>query len=282
MTSASDRRETPLTAWLFDVDGVLTDPERKIVADLALFDELICRLRAGEPVGLNTGRSLEVIGETVLDPLERRLSDRSLLAGLIGIGEKGGVWVEYTADGARVEYVDPGVAVPLDLQNAVRALVRQPRFADCMFYDETKRTMISVELRAGRTVAEFAPRQRELAAELRELVARHPDGSDLRVDPSRIATDVEHTHMGKGRGAQQFVALLESRHIRPQRYVCFGDSASDYPMLEALLALGQRAELVFVGERHLLAGQDTRFVTFTDQLCDPGTLTYLRAARDSA
>ena len=72
---------TPRTAWLFDVDGVLTDPERKIVAESALFDELIRRLTHGEPVGLNTGRSAEFIVAAVLDPLERHAPDRGSCAG---------------------------------------------------------------------------------------------------------------------------------------------------------------------------------------------------------
>jgi phosphoserine phosphatase len=272
-----DRRQpTPRTAWLFDVDGVLTDPERKIVAEEALFDEILRRLRRDEPVGLNTGRSLDFIAKAVLAPLENRAEVPRLLAGMIAVGEKGGVWITYSATGAREEHVAAGVSVPHDLRAAVRTLVRQPRFSDCMFYDETKRTMISVELRHGKTVAEFEGPQRAFTAALQALLAAHPRGRELRIDPSRIATDVEHASMGKGRGAARFVALLDARGIRPERYACFGDSASDYAMLIELLRQGLRAEMIFVGERRLLAGMDTRLVTFMEQLCDKGTLSYLQ------
>jgi len=270
-------RAAPRTAWLFDVDGVLTDPERKVVAEEALFDELLLRLAKGEPVGLNTGRSVPFIVEGVLEPLEARASDPHLLRDVIAIGEKGGVWIDYPASAPRAIHVDAGVAVPADLQAAVRALVARPPFAETMFYDETKQTMISVELRADTSIAAFAPRQRELEAALRTLLADHPRASELRIDPSRIATDIEDVRMGKGYAAAQYVTLLAARGIFPARFVCFGDSASDYAMLAELLRLGKPAELVFVGERHLLAGNDTAHVTFTAERCDRGTLSYLRA-----
>jgi hypothetical protein len=263
-------------AWLFDVDGVLTDPERKVVTRPALFDELARRLRAGEPVGLNTGRSLEFVVERILEPLEAHVGERALLHRVIAIGEKGGAWVNYDADGVVEEQVDPDLAVPAELQVAVRTLVARPPYDELMFYDETKRTMISTELRDGMSVAEFTPLQVRLVAEMRELLARRGLTERFQIDPNRIATDIQHQHVGKALGAQRFVELLEGRSEVPERYICFGDSASDYEMLTGLLALGKRAELVFVGERELLSGKDARFVTFSELMCDEGTLEYLR------
>lgn len=269
--------QTPPTAWLFDVDGVLTDPESKRVLRDDLFEEILKRLARHEPVGLNTGRSARFVLDQVLHPLETRTRDRSLLSGLVGIGEKGGVWIDYTADGTSAAHLDSAVAMPQDLQEAVRALIEKPPYAETMFFDETKQTMISTELRLGRSVDEYAAPQRRLVEDLRALLAAHPLGPELRLDANRIATDVEYRRMGKGYGAERYMALLAKRGIQPGRFVCFGDSASDYDMLEALLRLGARAELVFVGEERYLLGKDTRHVTFTSELCDAGTLSYLRA-----
>src|SRR5690242_12367840 len=130
---SADARERPPAAWLFDVDGVLTDPELKRVTRPALYDELIARLRQGEPVGLNTGRSLAFI-DGVLGPLEERLADKRLLRSLVAIGEKGGAQITYDEDGMRTLHVDPRIAIPQALHDEVRALAQEPTFASCMFF----------------------------------------------------------------------------------------------------------------------------------------------------
>ncbi|HEY7983996.1 MAG TPA: hypothetical protein VID73_07510, partial [Ktedonobacterales bacterium] len=245
--SPAGDRATPAVAWLFDVDGVLTEPAHKTVREPALFAELIRRLARGEPVGTNTGRSLTFLSGGLLDPLEALVPDRRLLHGLIAIGERGSAWVTYDADGARGEYLDAATPLSPALRDEVRALVQRPDLAAVMFFDETKRTMISTELRPGKTIAEYAGPQRALVAALHALLARHGLADQYRVDPTSIATDVEYRGVGKAYGAAKFAAMLEARGIHPARYVCFGDSLSDYDMLAALLTRGDRAELIFVG-----------------------------------
>lgn len=271
------RLSTPRTAWLFDVDGVLTEPELKAITQPALLDELIRRLQLDEPVGLNSGRSLHFLDERVLRPLEQRIVDRSILRGLTALGEKGGARITYTAGGVQIAYVDERISVPSELQHDVRRLVQRQEFSGVMFYDETKRTMLSVELRAGTSQADFSARQPLLLAELKQLLAKHGLSGDFRVDPTRIATDVEHTLFGKAYGASQFVELLDAAGIHPKRYVCFGDSISDYDMLDELLRLGKQVRFVFVGERDLLSGKNLRYVSFPHDPFDQGTLNYLQS-----
>ena len=45
-----------MNAWIFDVDGVITNPIEKRVTLSKIVDELIRRLKKNEPIGLNTGR----------------------------------------------------------------------------------------------------------------------------------------------------------------------------------------------------------------------------------
>jgi len=268
--------ERPPIAWLFDVDGVLTSPELKRITQPGLYKELIKRLRRGEPVGLNTGRSLSFLTE-LLHPLEVQLIDKRLLRYVVALGEKGGVRLDYGLSGEHVPDVDSSIDIPKDLQAQVRALADESRFSICMFFDRTKQTMISLELREGCLIEEFESRQREVVDRLRALLERGNWHKQFSIDPTRIATDVQHTYVGKALGTLKFVKWLETRGINPVRYVCFGDSSSDYEMLEQLLQLGKQAQLVFVGEKHLLHGKDTRFVTFTHLPCDQGTLSYLQS-----
>src|SRR3989344_2543991 len=87
------------TAWIFDVDGVITDPEKKEVTNPQLFDELIKRLKKGEPVALATGRALEWVIKKIVNPLESRIkennSDISLLDNFYVSGEFGGSHLFY-------------------------------------------------------------------------------------------------------------------------------------------------------------------------------------------
>lgn len=266
----------PETAWLFDVDGVLTDPEKKRVTQPEMFNELIKRLEKGEPIGLNTGRSLDFMITEILNPLESTISDRSLLRNVFAVGEKGAAWVTYDDNGERTINVDSSVSVPQEIQDQVRELASQPPYSDIMFYDETKRTMVTVELKPDRTVAEFTAPQQGLTLALQTLLSKHHLEDNFKVDPTRIATDVENRHVGKALGARKFIELLGGRGIEPQEYIGFGDSASDYEMFEELNRLGKKSQFVFVGGREHLTGKDLTSVTFTEQLVDSGTLQYLQ------
>lgn len=274
----------PRTAWLFDIDGVITDPEQKRIKHLEIIDEIISRLQKGEPVAGNTGRSLNFVSERLLDLLEQKLQkqglETSLLHNIYITGEKGGTWLLYDENGARERYVNSSLATPefKKMQEEVRRLV-QAGFSDSMFFDETKQTMISVEINDGKTIKDFPPRQAELAPLLQALLVQHNLGNAFRVDTTRIAIDVENQELGKALGARQFVELLRERGVEPEQFKAFGDSASDYEMAEELHRLGLSVEFVFVGGKELLRGKNTELfpITFTPGHCDEGTIEYLKA-----
>lgn len=269
-------RPSSSTAWLFDVDGVLTSPEEKKVVLLEIFVELIKRLRKNEPVGLNTGRSLDFITSEVLNPLEKIAGDKKILKNVVGIGEKGGAWIVYDEGGKRITSVDKNISVPVEIQNKVRELIGKSKFSEKIFFDETKETMVTVEIRPGVTVKQFETIRREIDTELKRILDDYHLGDEYRVDATRIAIDIESKKIGKAYGARKFAELLKERGIDPQKYICFGDSESDFDMYEELKRMGKLAELVFVGERDVLEGKNLQEVKFTGKLLDKGTLDYLR------
>jgi len=278
-TPESDR-QNPRIAYLFDVDGVLTDPEAKKVNHSQIFNQLIKRLQRKEPVGLNTGRSLEFMTEHVLNHLEAMVSDKKLLRNIFAVGEKGAAWITYDDKGKRSTHVDKDISVPHKIQNEVREMVSQPQYADTMFYDETKLTMVSVELlprenRPGKSFIDFQTAQKQLNTDLQNLIFKHHLDSSLKVDPTRIATDLENKHVGKALGVRKYIELLHCRGIEPDAYLSFGDSTSDYDMHEELLRLGKKSQFVFVGGREHLRGKSEEGVIFTDKHVDEGTLEFL-------
>jgi len=97
-----------------------------------------------------------------------------------------------------------------------------------------------------------------------------------KVDPTRIAVDVENNNVGKALGARKFVEFLNNNEIEPAEYVCFGDSVSDYDMYEELQKKKKKVRFVFVGGKEYLLGKNTNEVEFTDKLFDLGTLDYIQ------
>lgn len=277
-SSTRQRLERPATAWLFDIDGVLTEPEQKVIRKKEILVELTRRLERGDPIGGNTGRSLRFAEERFLDPLVEILGNAALLANVAVIGDKGGTWLVHDGDGGRLRFVDESLET-----ETLRGLLEDARrlvyaeYVDLAFVDETKQTMVTIEMKDGVRINDFQAIQGELVGKLRRAVEARGLASRFRVDATRIAIDIEDVRAGKALGARRFVQFLRGRGINPQHYVAFGDSPSDYDMAEELHRLGLSVEFVFVGGKDYLHERDRGSfpVVYTRGRCDDGTLEYL-------
>jgi hydroxymethylpyrimidine pyrophosphatase-like HAD family hydrolase len=235
---------TPPLALLLDVDGPVASPvTRNVKAEI--IEDLVALATAGIPVVFNTGRSDAFIREQVMDPMIAA----GIPAGTIihAICEKGAVWFSYTADGAGPIHVDRELAVPQAYGDDVRRLVAED-YARHMFFDETKRAMVSVEQHIDVPSADYLDEQKLFDADAMELMARHglgvvrldhhePDSDDqvdYRVDPTIISTDIESIRLGKDLGASRAVELLAAQGITPQAWRTVGDSRTDYAMADWL------------------------------------------------
>lgn len=262
---------------IFDVDGVLTHPSKKIVTEPELFNQFMRRLKAGEPIILNTGRAVDFMLKRILEPLEQLVDDKKLLKNLFAVGEQGAVSVQYDNMGKRTEFVDQSISVPKSLQIEAKRLTEE-KFSDIAFYDITKKTMISIEMLDGLSVDEFRRKQGELNNELKKLLAQHGLTAEYKIDPTRIATDVENKHVGKGLAVQKALKWLTEQKIKPERFITFGDSPSDTAMADELCQRGLPVAFVFVGEKNLLADKKLEFpVTYTVEQCESGTIEYLKS-----
>ena len=257
-----------MNAWLFDVDGVITSPTDKKITQPQILDQLIKRLKKGEPIGLNTGRSRDFVVEKVLIPLEEKIEERNLLNLVVAVAEKGGVFITYENE-ERVEKINQDLKVPEELINRVRKLT-ESEFSDTMFFDETKRTMISVEMLDSSNLDTFHEKQNYLVERLNELLEELSLSQNLEIDPTNIAIDVENKHVGKDLGTKIFLNILEKKGITPSNFICFGDSKSDFEMLDELNAADKKVEFVFVGK-----DTDRTDIIRTEKNYDKGTLEYL-------
>jgi hydroxymethylpyrimidine pyrophosphatase-like HAD family hydrolase len=231
---------TPPLALLLDVDGPVASPVTRDVKQEIILD-LVALAAAGIPVIFNTGRSDAFIRGQVMEPMIAA----GIPAGTIihAICEKGAVWFSYTAAGPGPIHVDRELAVPAAYGDDIRRMVAEDYSAH-MFFDETKRAMVSVEQHIEVPNAEYLAEQKLFDADAMDLMARHglgvvrldhhapnsDDEVDYRVDPTIISTDIESVRLGKDLGASRAVELLAAQGITPQAWRTVGDSRTDYAM----------------------------------------------------
>ena len=270
----------PLYAYLFDVDGVLTNPWTKKVEKVELFIQLEKRLGMGMIICLNSGRAQNFLEQEILDPLKNRLNDTSLMNNVVAIGEKGGGLIVHDTSGRRTVQIEKDLQVPQSIQNKVKTLLGE-KYSDTMFYDDTKQTMVTLEVlpaaqMGGQTPDDFKRAQKKLCADLQAILDGAGLSSQFRVDPTGIATDVESVLAGKAHGAEIFIRYLNDRGIRPDQFKCFGDSKSDIEMHKRLKELELPSEFIFVGNRENFdPAQKDGIIFISGEFNDTATLKYL-------
>ncbi|MBP3037591.1 hypothetical protein J2M53_15200 [Arthrobacter sp. zg-ZUI100] len=240
---------SPRFGLLLDVDGPVASPVSRSVPPEIIAD-LVSLAAAGWPVVFNTGRSDEFIREQVMRPMIAvgLSADTTLHA----VCEKGAVWFSFTGAGPGEPQVDAELALPADYADAVRALVAQ-KYSAHMFYDETKRAMVSVEQHVEVANADYLEEQAQFDADALALMRKFDlgvcrldhhapdsdDSIDYRIDPTIISTDIEALGVGKDLGARRALALLRAAGTEiPRTWRTVGDSRTDYAMATELHALG--------------------------------------------
>jgi hypothetical protein len=248
---------TPVTAsigLLFDVDGPIASPVSRRIAIPSIVGDLVLLAGAGVPIAFITGRSDAFIRDEVMTPLfAAGLGDALAAPGgrMFAVFEKGAAWSAVTADGLAEVSVDESVALPAEVVDGVRRLVASD-FSDTMFFDETKRAMISVEQRTDVSHADYLAAQPLFNAAAFDLVAAHGLGVRLadresadaagqvpfRLDPTIISTDIESVLLDKDRGAERALEYFAAHGALPRLWRSVGDSRSDYLMADHLHAAG--------------------------------------------
>ncbi|MGG7466148.1 hypothetical protein [Plantibacter sp. YIM 135347] len=250
--------QRPILGLLLDVDGPIASPITRTINIPSIASDLAELANAGVPIAFNTGRSDAFLREVVVPPLQAAgLADD---VRLYGICEKGAVWFRFTADGIDELRVDDTVALPEGYPEAVERIV-EARYAETVFFDATKRAMVSVEQHVHVTPEQYdavrghfdAEAQAELASRGVGIVHGHdvfPDAAGLvqyRIDPTIISTDIESSRLGKDLGAERAFELLEADGgPLPLSWRTMGDSRGDYAMADWLHEHGHKVAHVDV------------------------------------
>ncbi|AWB87255.1 hypothetical protein [Mycetocola zhujimingii] len=240
----------PILGLLLDVDGPIASPVSRSIAIPSIAGDLVELANAGIPVAFNTGRSDAFIREQVVPQLLARGLDAT--ARVWAVCEKGAVTTRITPEGMGEITVDTTLAMPDAYSAAIRELV-ESRYSEVVYFDETKRAMVSVEQLTSISAEEYAAVRESFDADAAHVferldlgyewnTERHPDADGAvpyRIDPTIISTDIESVRLGKDLGAQKFLDLLtQDGGAVPQSWRTLGDSRTDYAMADWLHAHG--------------------------------------------
>lgn len=269
------------TILIFDIDGVLTNPDTK-VPHPALLRLIADHLRGGIPVALATGRAFAWVNRTVLTPVQEHLEDYpQAMERLFVSSEKGAITVTFEKGSIHKEAVS-GVALSEDVLDKLQSLVTYDKG---VFIDPEKERMFSVEIEGG-DKAEEVRRQKEvllaLQNKIEDVLIDYPH---LEVEVTEIALDVQRRGVNKRIASSEFVKFLEKgqregKNNSPHTYVfaVFGDSPSDLFISEELYDRGFDTWFGFVG-RKPIADFSYPFEIIRppeSQLFEQGTLSLLR------
>lgn len=261
--------------WIFDGDGVITNPQEKRITEPEILDQIINRLEKGEPVALNTGRSIEWVKKHVLNPLLKKIQDKKFLRYFLIVGEKGGTWAEFDHQGNLIENKDDAISVPKDIQNEVRNLINS-EYSDSMFFDESKLTMVSTEMKDGYSLDDYKSKQKNLFEQFQELLIRKNVTDKFKVDPTTIAVDIENKFVGKNFAVKKIIEWVKRKGIETQRYISFGDSfSSDIPMAEEINSQNLPVEFIYVGKENINISAFPFMIHQTKAKFEKGTLEFL-------
>lgn len=234
--------------YVFDLDGVVTNPENNEVS-VEVLSHVVDDLKRGQAVAFNTGRGHFWVTEHILPHLQQECTAQEL-KNLLIVAEMGGVVCKFEDDGLQIE-LDSTLSLPGEfVQDAQQLLETEVgddhRLSDYMFWDGNKHTMGSVEKWAHTSLTDFTRVRPVLVNGLRNILGQH-EVHDFIIGQTTIATDIQHHAAGKHKGADQVLAWLKEKRLQPQAFYTFGDSVSDKAMAETFAGTGTKTTFIFVG-----------------------------------
>ncbi len=276
---------------LFDVDGPLASPVSRSIRIPSILDDLVALAAAGVPIAFITGRSDTFIRDEVIAPLMRVGLATALAAPgarMFGVFEKGGSWAPITSAGMGDVTVDESVAPPASIVDGVRSLVADG-FSDTMFFDETKRAMISVEQRTDVSPEIYQHAQAWFNDASFALLAAEGVGVKLgsrsapdaagrvpfRLESTIISTDIESVLLDKDRGAERALDYFAGLGPLPTLWRSVGDSRSDYLMADHLHGAGYDVAHVDVRPADGILERPYRVIVEGDAIHDEAGAAFL-------
>lgn len=165
--------------------------------------------------------------------------------------------------------------IPLPLSNTIREIV-QNSYDQSMFVDNTKKSILTIEMRDGFNQEEYENLQSQLSGEINIILKNYHPDIHVRPSSSTIAIDVMPMDSNKSSGAHLIHDWLKNHkyNLKNSEIVAFGDSPSDLEMASYFATNNIKVKFVYVGETPLPTSNKFTIIT-TKEKFSTGTLEYL-------
>ena len=237
---------------VFDMDGVITDPQLKEITQPEILEIISDHLRSGQKVAFNTGRSAEWLENKVIKTLKKIIINTEKnyfpLTNLISICEMGNVIIKYGTDGESRKKILNDNIIPKTLNQTVKDIVADV-YSKSMFVDETKEVILTIEMNDGYSYEEYKKRQDEFQKEISIIMKNYHPHLHVKPSSTTIAIDIKPVDSGKNLGAKRIFEWLAD-HDEPLKglnFICFGDSLSDLDMSDFFHSKDINTSFVYVG-----------------------------------
>lgn len=237
------------TAWVLDVDGVIANLKNK-KANPKILQYIYQQLINNIPLALNTGRSLDDVIKKVLNPLTKNHSKKNFFKNLFVVGEKGATYMTFDDNGESQKHVDVSISISPSLKKDIRDVIAA-KYSKSMFYDTTKKTMISTEIKDGYDMSKYEKDQKLLAPEVEKIIKKYRLEKVLIIELNPIALDIQHKYVGKHLGIKYILNWLRKKKINVSNFTTIGDMPSDIKMAEELHRNNFSVTHVYVGEKKI-------------------------------
>lgn len=263
---------------ILDVDGVISSLKDKKPNKVVL-QHIFTELKKGMPVALNTGRSIEWVITRTGKPIIENPTLKKTLHNFIIVGEKGGTWMTFDENGKSQEYIDESISISPKLQKNIKRIVKK-EYSESMFYDISKKTMISTEMKDGYNMKKYLEDQNLLIPIIDSLIKKYGLEKILVMEPNPIALDVQNEHVGKHLGVKRILNWLRAEKIKVSNFTTIGDSKSDIKMAEELNRNNLSVIHVHVGKKGVHEISYPFEVITTEKEYDEGAGEFLSELRE--
>lgn len=258
---------------IFDIDGVITDPSTKSIIYPEIISILQNSLNQKIPICFNTGRSVEWVQKTIISQFSQKYS----LEYLFSSCEMGNLTLEFdNQNKPQIKTIRKDL-IPEQLSSTIKEIV-QSSYNDSMFIDETKKSILTIEMKNNYAQSKYEILQSKLSGEIRIILKNYHPGIHIRPSSSNIAIDVKSIDSNKQFGAEQILNWLKlkkhNQDIKKLSFISFGDSLSDLEMASYFDTQGFTTKFIYVGTENISQTQPYQTVK-TKHHYSKGTLEYL-------
>jgi len=234
------------TIFVFDIDGVLTNPNIK-KPNPAIISFIAKKLQKYHPVAFATGRASDWIVEHILPGMKKKLHKQDFLDLLISLCEKGAVMMTFHKGVKKVE-VDTDIIIP---EKIIEKIKKHVESYPGVFFDAQKKTMVSLEIYGGNEEKIHQQKKEldQIQAWLQEKFIDH--SNEYIIDRSEIAIDLQRSFVNKTLASKKLLKFLQEKAMLKQSFMIFGDSPKDALIAEEIRNQGYQVTFAYVGYRPL-------------------------------